>query len=158
MPFAAHDGLEAIIKHDSEKFLEFIYDSLFPEIYITSFCTENREDKNVNENGLLSQWRAYGENGGYAIVFDKHGLDEMLKTEFDSFLYDFLFLEDVIYSDDEEKYKLELSKSFPDISSFRKEVLNLIMQGKQEFSDNELAKKSIPCIISMHESLQALGF
>ena len=38
-------------------------------IYVTSFCTA--ENRNVFENGLLSQWRGYGRNGGYTLQFSR---------------------------------------------------------------------------------------
>lgn len=44
--------------------------------YVTSFCTAC--DEWVSQNGLLSQWRGYGQDGGYAIVFDTKGLDSLL--------------------------------------------------------------------------------
>lgn len=47
--------------------------------YITSFSTTNNTQ--VRENGLLSQWRAYGPDGGYALVFDKSRLDNILSLE-----------------------------------------------------------------------------
>jgi len=47
--------------------------------YITSFSVPS--DEWTRSNGLLSQWRAYGPNGGYAIVFDTSNFDEMLAVE-----------------------------------------------------------------------------
>jgi hypothetical protein len=47
--------------------------------YVTSFSTT--KDEWMSQNGLLSQWRGYGLNGGYAIVFDAQGLAELLNTE-----------------------------------------------------------------------------
>lgn len=47
--------------------------------YVTSFCTA--EDEWVSQNGLLSQWRGYGQDGGYAIVFDTKGLDSLLRKD-----------------------------------------------------------------------------
>lgn len=47
--------------------------------YITSFSTPC--DEWVKEHGLLSQWRAYGSDGGYAIVFDTGKFDEILEAE-----------------------------------------------------------------------------
>jgi len=47
--------------------------------YITSFSTT--KDEWISQNGLLSQWRGYGLDGGYAIVFDAKGLAGLLNTE-----------------------------------------------------------------------------
>lgn len=47
--------------------------------YIASFSTIT--DPWIREHGLLSQWRAYGSDGGYAIVFDTATLDKILSDE-----------------------------------------------------------------------------
>jgi hypothetical protein len=47
--------------------------------YVTSFCTAS--DEWVSQNGLLSQWRGYGQDGGYAIVFDTKGLSSLLEND-----------------------------------------------------------------------------
>jgi hypothetical protein len=46
---------------------------------------------------LLSQWRAYGREGGYAVVFDTRRLSQLLKTEGEKWGHA-LFGGDVIYS------------------------------------------------------------
>ncbi|HUX90959.1 MAG TPA: DUF2971 domain-containing protein [Gallionellaceae bacterium] len=51
----------------------------FHDQYITSFTTTT--DPYVHDNGLLSQWRAYGTDGGYAIVLDTDQLDKILSEE-----------------------------------------------------------------------------
>ena len=61
--------------------------------YVTSFCVTSSED------GLLSQWRGYGPDGGYAIVFDTKGLDELLLDEQRRYLYAFGHWGDVDYYD-----------------------------------------------------------
>ncbi|OGS98104.1 MAG: hypothetical protein A3F73_11525 [Gallionellales bacterium RIFCSPLOWO2_12_FULL_59_22] len=57
--------------------------SLWHDYYITSFATT--DDKLVSENGLLSQWRAYGSDGGYAIALDTAALDDVLRKEGESY-------------------------------------------------------------------------
>lgn len=47
--------------------------------YVVSFCTAS--DGWISRNGLLSQWRGYGQDGGYAIVFDTKGLDSLLRND-----------------------------------------------------------------------------
>ena len=47
--------------------------------YVLSFCTTN--DMWISKHGLLSQWRGYGLDGGYAIVFDSAGLESLLTDE-----------------------------------------------------------------------------
>lgn len=49
------------------------------DYFVTSFCTATNDW--ISQNGLLSQWRAYGEDGGYAIVFDTEKLHSLLMAE-----------------------------------------------------------------------------
>ncbi|MCK9200583.1 MAG: DUF2971 domain-containing protein [Gallionella sp.] len=53
--------------------------SLMHHHYITSFSIPHNDW--VRDHGLLSQWRAYGSDGGYAIVFDTTAFDEILSAE-----------------------------------------------------------------------------
>lgn len=53
--------------------------SLWHDHYITSFSTTT--DHWVQEHGLLSQWRAYGPDGGYALVLNTGPLDKILSEE-----------------------------------------------------------------------------
>lgn len=64
-----------------------------PYIFSMCFALEAR----VKNNGLLSQWRGYGRDGGYAIVFDPAGIEELLLMEEAEFHYQFLSLGDVFY-------------------------------------------------------------
>lgn len=65
------------------------------EAYITSFCyTPSGAD---SEDGLLSQWRGYGHDGGYAIVLDTTDLNELIKREHEQYKYPFLNFSDVDY-------------------------------------------------------------
>jgi hypothetical protein len=65
--------------------------------YITSFCNHGSDQAYERENGLLSQWRSYGGNTGYAIVFDRQQLEALLRLEGDTHKYTLLGLDDVVY-------------------------------------------------------------
>lgn len=69
------DGFEELVRKIKEAA------SAWHDHYITSFSTTTETDSWVREHGLLSQWRAYGSDGGYAIVFDAKALDEILQAE-----------------------------------------------------------------------------
>ena len=56
-------------------------DSRLFDVFITSFCTPDDDYKEVRNHGLLSQWRYYGANGGYAIVFDTEKLLSLMHQE-----------------------------------------------------------------------------
>ena len=83
------------------------------EPYVTSFCSTKDKDERIKNHGLLSQWRGYGRDGGYAIVFDTVCLLLLLeeaRAKWENSGY--LFLEDIVYSSDDSdsfvKFKQEL--------------------------------------------------
>ncbi|WP_144428190.1 DUF2971 domain-containing protein [Azospirillum thiophilum] len=66
--------------------------------FITSFCSHSRDDSYEKENGLLSQWRAYGGMESFAIVFDTKIICDLVFQSFSSNTYWALFIDDVIYN------------------------------------------------------------
>ncbi len=94
------NGLNILAKNIISNAIEAIWSALFDqfqaEIYVVSFCSVS--DDYVRDNGLLSQWRGYGVNGGYAIEYDVDKLKEALKKESDEFRLETI-LEECIYSD-----------------------------------------------------------
>lgn len=87
--------------------VEKMHDTLCPdnpekqvfEFYVSSFCTHERDHGGVREHGLLSQWRAYGRDGGFALVFDTLGLEALMEVEAKAWPCH-LSLGDVAYSSD----------------------------------------------------------
>lgn len=55
----------------------------FHDHYIMSFTTTT--DPYEHDHGLLSQWRAYGPDGGYALVLDTNQLDKIISGETTSY-------------------------------------------------------------------------
>lgn len=70
----------------------------FNKPYVLSFSAAH--DPRVSQDGLLSQWRGYGTDGGYAIVFDTSGLHSLLEAEGAVFGYQFAQWADVHYYDE----------------------------------------------------------
>lgn len=141
-------GLSALAEDNCKAIIEQFYNSLTDEVYIASFCAEHPDDY-INQNGLLSQWRGYGGDGGYAIVFNTCGLEEMGQSEVKAFRYDCLHLADVIYSDDDEQYHTELSEPLHTIASNYIAWKMHIRHRKEEPSDldNAVAYRSfVQCI------------
>lgn len=76
------------------------------EPHIVSFTAP--EDDNIKAHGLLSQWRGYGREGGFAIVFETAKLAELMH-EFDRKYENSgdLFSGRVVYSDETDEQILE---------------------------------------------------
>ena len=53
--------------------------------YILSMCSP--VDNRTQQNGLLSQWRGYGRDGGYTLVFDREKLFDRFRNEEQTFQY-----------------------------------------------------------------------
>jgi hypothetical protein len=102
-------GLGQVIQHDTEGVVDAQYRVTGDDIYILSFCGQHK-NPHINSNGLLSQWRGYGAGGGFALVFSSKKLEEMLEIETKKFEYSPMYFSDVIYSDDENRLREELSE------------------------------------------------
>jgi Protein of unknown function (DUF2971) len=126
---ARHGGLETIAKKESMQFAEVNYEILVDEVYITSFSKHWSDNEYVNNNGILSQWRAYGGDGGYVIVLNSEALDERIACENQTLLYGEVRLTDVIYSHyDEHKLLLLLQ----DIANYDQEQRENIRSNRGE--------------------------
>lgn len=83
--------------------------------YIVSFCTSATDE--ITHHGLLSQWRGYGQNGGYAIVFDTAELENLLREEHEKWRYA-LFWGDAVYSSEsDDKIREELGEDMDQLSA-----------------------------------------
>ena len=68
------------------------------EPHVTSFCYVDGEFAEYEKcNGLLSQWRGYGAESGYAIEFDTQRLNALVVQEEDNFHYGWKAFDEVIY-------------------------------------------------------------
>jgi len=94
----AAGGPEVVKKNFPHELLNILRaTTLRLQVYVTSFYyTPPGLD---SEDGLLSQWRGYGTDGGYAIVFDTQSLDDLLLDEQRRFLYSYGHWGDVDYYD-----------------------------------------------------------
>ena len=123
-------GLGQFIQHDTEVYVDAQYRATGDEIYILSFCGQHK-NPHVNSNGLLSQWRGYGAGGGFALVFNTQKLEEMMEIEAKRFEYSAGHLSDLIYSDDENKLKEELSEDLSIIAGDVKPFFNHFMSSEK---------------------------
>ena len=118
-----HGGIEVfcsdtakIISDELNKPLKNNDEGLF-EFYMTSFCTPLGSFHEVKNHGLLSQWRYYGQQGGYALVFDTVQLENLIALELQRWSCVITFRE-VFYSSDSQEVLEKLNKPF--IEAFKK--------------------------------------
>lgn len=85
----ANGGVDLLCEEESQGLAKVLFESVvnpvpmeqLHEFYVTSFCTPEGAYEGVRHHGLLSQWRYYGQNGGYAIVFDTAELERLMYLE-----------------------------------------------------------------------------
>ena len=65
--------------------------------FVASFCS-HADQAYESEHGLLSQWRGYGRDGGYCLVFDTAKLSKLLEQEINSNFYVHMNLSDTRYA------------------------------------------------------------
>lgn len=119
----AHGGLEKLIARDVKAMVDTVYKATFGEggeykffePYIVSFC--GHDGAYERDNGLLSQWRGYGRDAGYAIVFDARQLEGMLDREIKLHAFDSGALGDVIYGGDGDGFNREFPRLAPAIKA-----------------------------------------
>lgn len=75
-------------------------------------------DERIQHSGLLSQWRGYGVDGGYAIVFDSQKLEAMLMAEATASQYTHVQIGDVYYHGIDPK----IQPATPDIAEYEEIV------------------------------------
>lgn len=96
------------------------------EPYISSFCTIDKTDERIANDGLLSQWRGYGVQGGYVIIFDTQGLIELLHEEGKKWGYSAVFAGDVVYrSATDAEMRAEFGKHIDVIQGSWEEALRV---------------------------------
>lgn len=106
-------GIPSLAAYDASAVVDILYrvtlgldgGTRFFQPFVVSFCSH--KDPYERQHGLLSQWRAYGKDSGYAIVFDTKALEEMLKDEGARCRLDSWGIGDVVYDTDENVFKEE---------------------------------------------------
>ena len=105
----------------------------FNSPYIASFCSALSQ--RVQDDGLLSQWRGYGSDGGYALVFKADRLQKLLDEESKSYQYQFLGWGDVEYYDQDTDQKAAHPETIECEQIIQKGIYKFVRTQKQEHFD-----------------------
>lgn len=81
----------------------------FGEPFIASFCSHSGDRSYEQTHGLLSQWRGYGGDGGFCIVFDTAGLGGLLSQEWAANYWTHLNISAVEYATDDLDIRVTFS-------------------------------------------------
>ena len=98
-------------QHLANQWCNVLYNVVFPAdeatrdalCCTTSFCSHAGDHAYEREHGLLSQWRGYGGEGGFCLVFDSAALWKLFERERSKFFYVYTDLREVHYPRDGTK-------------------------------------------------------
>lgn len=114
--------------------------------YVACFCAP---PPNRPEDGLLSQWRAYGSDGGYAIVFDTAGLDELMRREVAKHWYLYAHAGDVEYYDEHQGRASAYPETLAAEAEIRNGIHKFLLSGAPE--DLEVLPSPIEKLSCLHK-------
>lgn len=123
-------------RDEVKKISEGLYASAFkgyvnkPHIFkafITSFCSHTKDTKYIQNHGLLSMWRSYGEKGGVALVMNMAELESCLTQETGDYGYPSITFNEVVYERQFKAFKAE----FGEFIELAKEALYESLRSKQ---------------------------
>lgn len=153
---AKYGGLDAVVKHDASEWVDKCFESFDDEIYIASFCGTSK-DEYIRRNGLLSQWRSYGQ-GGFCIELDTRRLLDLLRP--DAMRYGHLgaHLSSVVYSDNEETLVKEFRGFLDDLKDYLKWAFGNILKKQRDEVDPDAAGKFLNAIVHTITRYKHCGF
>jgi hypothetical protein len=142
-------GIPYLAKHDASTTVDGLYDVTlglkggirFFSPFIVSFCT-HKEDYE-KKHGLLSMWRGYGKDSGYAIVFDTKALWGLVREEVKHYRHDMSMMGDAIYDTGNEIFQNEFKDL---IDALGKDVPRIFLEdGPADYKGlNSAFMRSIP--------------
>lgn len=131
-------GIKLLVETESNNWIEIVYSSMektndkkeFITPHITSFCSHTNDQPYERENGLLSQWRAYGGEEAFCIVFDTNKLEIAMNREREMFEYIGAYFVDVEYADS----KFDIGGRYPELIKDLFTVWKNMLYGHEENS------------------------
>lgn len=93
----AYGSIDNAIAQEAQKSVDIYYKVSMRSLHPLSVCFCSHESSYEQENGLLSQWRGYGDRGGYALVFNKNRIQKLMKEESDKVHFNYWRLMKVEY-------------------------------------------------------------
>lgn len=114
-----------------QEIVSHFYKTTGTDFYICSFFG-TPADPYTRKNGLLSQWRGYGKQQGFAIEFDTLKLEQHYHNESKSYDYTFTSFGDVVYGEDHPKFTEDFLPHFEALKIY---VLNNLKKELGELVD-----------------------
>ena len=93
----AEGGIEKIARREAETLVARLRSTTLDFNHPYIFSMSAARDPRVSDSGLLSQWRGYGSDGGYALVLDTVAFERLLMAEGKTYDYQYAEWGDVHY-------------------------------------------------------------
>lgn len=143
------DWVTRFPNQDAETVIKTVFNSDLDDCFVVSFCKSNKENY---EDGLLSQWRGYGKDGGYAIQFDRKKIHELIKAEKEKYAYLGLQMWNMGYGNNKNYLDLVPQTWLPTHNQISEHSLILVLQyllwikhsGFEEESEVRIAAVLVP--------------
>lgn len=157
-----YGGIDQLAKIETAETIEILYKSLLSSKplkqvpFVLSFCKVPMESTFLKRNGLLSQWRGYGKDGGYAVILDMGALNNEFKIEQKEFLHAISGVGEVEYEPDELKKNHIMRKNLDTISHFAYRVYRMRLYNENlELVTKELLEALSDCMMLLkHEGFK----
>ena len=97
--------VEDICSGESVRFVDALYKATLKYVtpYIFSFCSHGESNREFHD-GLLSQWRGYGSDGGFAIEFDSKEIEEQMHDDGLTCSHSGFHVSSVVYGTDSREF------------------------------------------------------
>jgi hypothetical protein len=140
---------EGIIQRLADRWCSTLYDVMFNDdeetrtafCCTTSFCSHANDQRYEREHGLLSQWRGYGGDGGFCLVFDSSALLKLFEQERSNFMYVYTDLREAYYPRDGAR----ALESFTDLLDESEAVIRAALDDSRNFTVDAI---SLPFLAS----------
>ncbi len=158
----SYGGIQKTADLETNDTIEILFNSMFmlgfP--FVLSFCMgpkdDSKEGQFLQKNGLLSQWRGYGKDGGYAVIFDLEDLDKMLENENKSFYYGAIGDNAIVYDTSKLESTDKIKKHLDLIGVYAYRVCESRLFGKKPpIAEGDEVKALFTCMASLkHKGFQ----
>jgi len=136
-------GVEHVAKEETQDTIDILWTALmkmgplFTVPCISSFCLVEINNQYIQRDGLLSQWRGYGVDGGYAVVFNFSEMLGCFKKECEDFRYAISGSGDVCYECDNLNKQHDLFNHLNRITTFASKFYSFRVYGTDKPQPDE---------------------
>ena len=127
---ALFGSYENSINYETRNLFESLFDALKKYVFVLSLCVHNHDDFTF-DNGILSMWRAYGQQNAYAIELDFDTLGNHFRDECRAFEYTIPIIGGVVYDHGLKHTLEEFDENLKPLTSLVEKMLQAMRDGTE---------------------------